>query len=123
MTAGQRHSAAVPQRVVHSGPGRARRGYADDGITHLTARFGYMETPDVPGALRAAQEGTGVVVPVWVNGGLGGGEPAGTGRAAVQRRTTRWPRDWREIYAQASSKATRAALKRLEHCVQRMSRV
>ncbi|WP_208025712.1 potassium transporter Kup [Amycolatopsis acidicola] len=27
-------------------------GYADDGITHVSARFGYMETPDVPGALR-----------------------------------------------------------------------
>ena len=27
-------------------------GHADDGITHVTARFGYMETPDVPGALR-----------------------------------------------------------------------
>jgi KUP system potassium uptake protein len=27
-------------------------GYADDGITHVTARFGYMETPDVPAALR-----------------------------------------------------------------------
>ncbi|MFD1048332.1 KUP/HAK/KT family potassium transporter, partial [Kibdelosporangium lantanae] len=26
-------------------------GYADDGITHVTARFGYMETPDVRGAL------------------------------------------------------------------------
>jgi KUP system potassium uptake protein len=25
--------------------------YADDGITHVTARFGYMETPDVPTAL------------------------------------------------------------------------
>ena len=23
-------------------------GYADDGIIHVTARFGYMETPDVP---------------------------------------------------------------------------
>ena len=36
-------------------------GYADDGITHVTARFGYMETPDVPAALRtldpAATEG------------------------------------------------------------------
>jgi KUP system potassium uptake protein len=36
-------------------------GYADDGITHVTARFGYMETPDVPGALAllkpAATEG------------------------------------------------------------------
>ncbi|MBD0689008.1 potassium transporter Kup [Streptomyces sp. CBMA123] len=26
-------------------------GYAEDGIIHVTARFGYMETPDVPGAL------------------------------------------------------------------------
>ncbi|MGW1783257.1 KUP/HAK/KT family potassium transporter [Streptomyces sp. NPDC002143] len=26
-------------------------GYADDGIIHVTARCGYMETPDVPGAL------------------------------------------------------------------------
>jgi len=25
--------------------------YADDGITHVTARFGYMETPDVPATL------------------------------------------------------------------------
>ncbi|MGK5740357.1 potassium transporter Kup [Micromonospora sp. URMC 103] len=27
-------------------------GYADDGITHVSARFGYMETPDVPEVLR-----------------------------------------------------------------------
>ncbi len=27
-------------------------GHADDGIIHVTARFGYMETPDVPHALR-----------------------------------------------------------------------
>ncbi|MDX2702055.1 KUP/HAK/KT family potassium transporter [Streptomyces sp. PA03-6a] len=26
-------------------------GYSDDGIVHVTARFGYMETPDVPGAI------------------------------------------------------------------------
>jgi KUP system potassium uptake protein len=26
-------------------------GYVRDGITHVSARFGYMETPDVPGAL------------------------------------------------------------------------
>jgi KUP system potassium uptake protein len=26
-------------------------GYTDDGIVHITARFGYMETPDVPGTL------------------------------------------------------------------------
>ncbi|MCC9306165.1 potassium transporter Kup [Kitasatospora sp. RB6PN24] len=26
-------------------------GYAEDGIIHVAARFGYMETPDVPGAL------------------------------------------------------------------------
>jgi KUP system potassium uptake protein len=33
-------------------------GYSDDGISHLTARFGYMEQPDVPNALRCAAEGT-----------------------------------------------------------------
>ncbi|MTD56231.1 potassium transporter Kup [Amycolatopsis pithecellobii] len=27
-------------------------GYRDDGITHVTVRFGYMESPDVPRALR-----------------------------------------------------------------------
>lgn len=27
-------------------------GYADDGIFHVTARYGYMEQPDVPAALR-----------------------------------------------------------------------
>jgi len=32
-------------------------GYGDDGISHLTARFGYMEQPDVPAALREAAEG------------------------------------------------------------------
>ncbi|WP_042431848.1 KUP/HAK/KT family potassium transporter [Streptacidiphilus anmyonensis] len=26
-------------------------GFADDGIVHVAARFGYMETPDVPGTL------------------------------------------------------------------------
>jgi KUP system potassium uptake protein len=26
-------------------------GYGEDGIIHVTARFGYMETPDVPAAL------------------------------------------------------------------------
>jgi KUP system potassium uptake protein len=28
-------------------------GYSDDGITHVTARYGYTETPNVPAALRA----------------------------------------------------------------------
>ncbi len=32
-------------------------GYSDDGISHLTARFGYMEQPDVPAALRCAADG------------------------------------------------------------------
>ncbi|MCK9903864.1 hypothetical protein CC117_16855 [Parafrankia colletiae] len=27
-------------------------GYTDDGISHITARYGYMETPHVLGALR-----------------------------------------------------------------------
>jgi len=30
-------------------------GFADDGITHITARYGYLETPDVPGALRTLE--------------------------------------------------------------------
>ena len=34
------------QRIVVDG-----LGYADDGIIHVTARFGYMETPDVPATL------------------------------------------------------------------------
>jgi KUP system potassium uptake protein len=29
-------------------------GYRDDGISHVSARFGYMEQPDVPAALRLA---------------------------------------------------------------------
>jgi KUP system potassium uptake protein len=29
-------------------------GYSDDGISHLDARFGYMDQPDVPSALRLA---------------------------------------------------------------------
>ncbi|MFJ9893351.1 potassium transporter Kup [Streptomyces sp. NPDC091280] len=36
----------VDRRLVVDG-----LGYADDGIVHVTARFGYMETPDVPGTL------------------------------------------------------------------------
>jgi KUP system potassium uptake protein len=32
-------------------------GHADDGIIHVTARFGYMETPDVPGALARLDPG------------------------------------------------------------------
>ncbi|HET7416365.1 MAG TPA: KUP/HAK/KT family potassium transporter [Solirubrobacterales bacterium] len=35
-------------------------GYGDDGISHLTARFGYMEQPDVPAALREAAGGLGL---------------------------------------------------------------
>ena len=31
-------------------------GYRDDGIAHLTASFGYMEQPDIPGTLRLAVE-------------------------------------------------------------------
>ena len=42
-------------------------GYSDDGISHLTARFGYMEQPDVPAALRCAAEGP-LGFPVDVDG-------------------------------------------------------
>jgi KUP system potassium uptake protein len=30
-------------------------GYTDDGITHVSARFGYMDDPNVPGVLRALE--------------------------------------------------------------------
>jgi KUP system potassium uptake protein len=33
-------------------------GYGDDGITHVILRFGYMETPDVPSALRGLDPDT-----------------------------------------------------------------
>jgi KUP system potassium uptake protein len=33
-----------------------RLGYEDDGIVHLTARFGFQDDPDVPAALRLAVE-------------------------------------------------------------------
>jgi KUP system potassium uptake protein len=31
-------------------------GYRDDGITHVTARFGYIDTPDVPGLIPLLRE-------------------------------------------------------------------
>jgi KUP system potassium uptake protein len=31
-------------------------GYADDGITHVILRFGYMDSPDIPAALRTLEE-------------------------------------------------------------------
>jgi KUP system potassium uptake protein len=41
--------------VPHVPPGERLRvddlGYSDDGIVHVTARFGYMDSPDVPGLL------------------------------------------------------------------------
>jgi KUP system potassium uptake protein len=33
-------------------------GHADDGIIHVSARFGYMETPDVLGVLRMLDPAT-----------------------------------------------------------------
>jgi len=32
-------------------------GYADDGIIHVTLRYGYVETPDVPAALAMLDPG------------------------------------------------------------------
>jgi KUP system potassium uptake protein len=40
-------------------------GYRDDGISHVEARFGYMEQPDVPDALRMAA-GAGLECPLEV---------------------------------------------------------
>ncbi len=41
-------------------------GYRDDGISHVSARFGYMEQPDVPAALRLADE-AGLECPLEVD--------------------------------------------------------
>jgi len=41
-------------------------GYSDDGISHVTARFGYMEQPDVPTAIRRAAE-AGLECPLEVD--------------------------------------------------------
>jgi KUP system potassium uptake protein len=41
-------------------------GYADDGITHVEARFGYMDDPNVPGVLRLAA-GAGLECPLEVD--------------------------------------------------------
>jgi KUP system potassium uptake protein len=42
-------------------------GYADDGISHLTARFGFQDTPDVPRVLGLASE-TGLETEIDVEG-------------------------------------------------------
>ena len=42
-------------------------GYSDDGITHLTVRFGFQEEIDVPGTLRIAAQG-GLEGPIDVDG-------------------------------------------------------
>jgi KUP system potassium uptake protein len=41
-------------------------GYRDDGISHVNARFGYMEQPDVPAALALAEE-AGLECPLEVD--------------------------------------------------------
>lgn len=44
----------MPQAPQHKRFAYDELGYGDDGIEHLTIRFGFSETPDVPGALRSA---------------------------------------------------------------------
>jgi KUP system potassium uptake protein len=42
-------------------------GYTDDGITHVTARFGYMQDPDIPGVLREAAGREDLECPIEVD--------------------------------------------------------
>ena len=44
-------------------------GYEDDGISHLTAQFGFQDSPDVPRLLALAQE-TGLETDVDVEGAV-----------------------------------------------------
>ncbi|MGN6246368.1 MAG: potassium transporter Kup [Motilibacteraceae bacterium] len=50
---------AVAENVPHmSGPGQVEvddLGFDDDGISHLTVRYGFSDNPDIPSALRAAR--------------------------------------------------------------------
>ncbi|MGN6333849.1 MAG: potassium transporter Kup [Motilibacteraceae bacterium] len=58
---------AVPENVPHvSGPGQVELddlGFSDDGITHLTVRYGFSDSPDIPAALRAARRSHPQLVP------------------------------------------------------------
>ncbi|HKN56216.1 MAG TPA: KUP/HAK/KT family potassium transporter, partial [Amycolatopsis sp.] len=47
----------VPRVPAHERVVVEDLGYRDDGIIHVTARYGYMETPDVPGALALLDPG------------------------------------------------------------------
>ena len=67
-------------------------GYEDDGISHLTARFGFQDTPDVPRLLALAAE-TGLETEVDVEGavyflshGLGHARPTRPGCARWRKR-------------------------------------
>jgi KUP system potassium uptake protein len=42
-------------------------GYTDDGITHITARFGYMQDPDIPAVLREASRHDDLECPIEVD--------------------------------------------------------
>ncbi|WP_083913673.1 potassium transporter Kup [Nocardia concava] len=46
------HTEPIPRVPVAQRISLDHLGYADDGIIHVTATYGYMETPDVPAALR-----------------------------------------------------------------------
>ncbi|MEC3954482.1 potassium transporter Kup [Nocardia sp. CDC153] len=46
------HTEMVPRIPVAERISVDHLGYADDGIIHVTSRYGYMETPNVPAALR-----------------------------------------------------------------------
>ena len=47
-----RDRAGAPRTGLRARPNVDALGYANDGIIHVTANFGYMETPNVPDALR-----------------------------------------------------------------------
>ncbi|MFE3029016.1 KUP/HAK/KT family potassium transporter, partial [Nocardia tengchongensis] len=46
------HTGLVPRVPAAQRISIDHLGYADDGIIHVTASYGYMDTPDVPAALR-----------------------------------------------------------------------
>jgi KUP system potassium uptake protein len=60
------HTLAVPHVTAADRLVIDDLGYTDDGITHATARFGYMDQPNVPAIVRQI-EGAPIESPIDIN--------------------------------------------------------
>jgi KUP system potassium uptake protein len=60
-------TATVPHLAVGESLSLDDLGYGDDGITHVTTMFGYMDSPDVPGVLRVLEANHQLECPLEVD--------------------------------------------------------